>query len=78
MPPTGFEPTIPASERPQNHALDRTATRIGWNTWYVDLYTNLLVTEITAALPIAFFCMALYVFFDVEAGDLQLMLLVSI
>jgi len=23
MPPTGFEPTIPASERPQTHALDR-------------------------------------------------------
>jgi hypothetical protein len=29
MPPVGFEPTIPASDRPQNHALDRTATGIG-------------------------------------------------
>jgi hypothetical protein len=29
MPPTGFEPTIPASERPQTHALDRAATGIG-------------------------------------------------
>jgi hypothetical protein len=28
MPPVGFEPTIPASERPQTHALDRTATGI--------------------------------------------------
>ena len=30
MPPAGFEPAIPASERPQTHALDRAATRIGY------------------------------------------------
>jgi hypothetical protein len=29
MPPLGFEPTIPASERPQTHTFDRAATRIG-------------------------------------------------
>ena len=29
MPPAGFEPTIPASEWPQTHALDRAATGIG-------------------------------------------------
>jgi hypothetical protein len=29
MPPVGFEPIIPLSERPQTHALDRTATGIG-------------------------------------------------
>jgi hypothetical protein len=29
MPPVGFEPTFPASERPQTHALDRAATGIG-------------------------------------------------
>jgi len=29
MPPTGFELTIPASERSQTHALDRVATEIG-------------------------------------------------
>jgi hypothetical protein len=29
MPPVGFEPTIPVSERPQTHALDRTVTGIG-------------------------------------------------
>jgi hypothetical protein len=29
MPPEGFEPAIPASERPHTHALDRTATGIG-------------------------------------------------
>ena len=28
MPPAGFEPTIPASERPQTHALDRKITGI--------------------------------------------------
>jgi hypothetical protein len=28
MPPAGFEPTIPASERPQTHAFERAATGI--------------------------------------------------
>ena len=32
MPPVGFEPTILVSERPQTHALDRTATGIGVRT----------------------------------------------
>jgi hypothetical protein len=29
MPPVGFELAIPASERPQTHVLERTATGIG-------------------------------------------------
>jgi hypothetical protein len=29
MTPVGFEPEIPASERPQTHALERAATGIG-------------------------------------------------
>jgi hypothetical protein len=29
MPPAGFEPAIPASERPQNHTLDRATDGIG-------------------------------------------------
>ena len=29
MPPAGFEPAIPASERPQTYALDRAATGVG-------------------------------------------------
>jgi hypothetical protein len=29
MPPAGFEPTIPASERPQTHAVDCAANGIG-------------------------------------------------
>jgi hypothetical protein len=28
MPPVGFEPTIPAGERPQTHVLDRAATAV--------------------------------------------------
>jgi hypothetical protein len=32
MPSEGFETTIPASERPQNHALDRAATGTGTMT----------------------------------------------
>jgi hypothetical protein len=31
MPPVGFEPTIPASARPQTYALDRAATGIGFD-----------------------------------------------
>jgi hypothetical protein len=31
MPPVGFEPAIPASQGPQNHALDRAATGIGFS-----------------------------------------------
>jgi hypothetical protein len=30
LPSSEFEPTIPVSERPQTHALDRTATGIGF------------------------------------------------
>jgi hypothetical protein len=33
MTPEGFEPTIPASERPQTHALDQTTTEIGILQW---------------------------------------------
>ena len=29
MPAAGFEPTIPAGERPQTHALDRAVTGMG-------------------------------------------------
>ena len=36
MPPAGFEPTIPAGERSQTHALDRKATGIGINKFTLD------------------------------------------
>jgi len=45
MPPAGFEPIIPASEWPQTHALDRTATGIGS---YNDLVYYKLLTVFTA------------------------------
>jgi hypothetical protein len=35
-PPAEFEPTIPASERPQTHALDLAATGISIVTFYVN------------------------------------------
>ena len=31
MPPAGLDPAIPASERPKTHALDSSATRIGFS-----------------------------------------------
>jgi hypothetical protein len=37
MPPLGFEPTIPASARPQTYALDRAATGIGDVIFYVQI-----------------------------------------
>jgi len=42
MLPVGFEPTIPGSERPQTHALDRAATGTG---------TCLLCAEINYTVP---------------------------
>ena len=37
MPPVGFEPAIPPSERPQTHALGRAATRICLKVLFVIL-----------------------------------------
>jgi hypothetical protein len=33
MPSEGFEPEIPVGDRPQTHALDRSATGIGKSYW---------------------------------------------
>jgi hypothetical protein len=41
MPPSGFEPTIPASERLQTHALDSAATGTGKQAYYL-LNVNIL------------------------------------
>jgi len=35
MPPAGFDPAIPASNRPQTYNLDRAATGIGLITIYL-------------------------------------------
>jgi hypothetical protein len=34
MPPEGFEPAIPANERPQTYALGRAATATGKSKYY--------------------------------------------
>jgi hypothetical protein len=39
MPPVGFEPTIPASELAQTHALERVATGIG-TLMYINTRTH--------------------------------------
>jgi hypothetical protein len=45
MPPLGFEPTIPASARPQTHVLDGAATGIGNNNILQSL--NITIFTIT-------------------------------
>jgi len=45
MPLKGFEPAIPAGERPQTHVLDRVDTGIGSknikrSNWYQDITTQ--------------------------------------
>jgi len=40
MPSTGFEPAIPACERPQTYALDRAATGI---SFVMTLYLNVII-----------------------------------
>jgi hypothetical protein len=44
MPPAGFKPTIPASERPQTHALDRATTGIGYYYYYYYVFTTVIFT----------------------------------
>ena len=39
MPPAGFQPATPATERPETHALNRAATEIG----FINKYTVILV-----------------------------------
>jgi len=39
--PGGFEPTIPASERPHTYALDRAAAGIGFNCNYLIFVSSL-------------------------------------
>jgi len=41
MPPAGLEPTIPGSQRPQTHALDRAVTGIGFLKFSTSIIINL-------------------------------------
>jgi hypothetical protein len=38
MPPVGYKPTILARERPQTHALDRTATGTGVIVYFIYIF----------------------------------------
>jgi hypothetical protein len=44
IPPVGFEPAIAASERPQTHALDRAAKRIGY-VQYLEMLNFYQISE---------------------------------
>jgi len=58
MPPAGFEPTIPASERPQTHTLDRavpvvgTSSLVGTNILLITLFSN--TVSLRSSLKITF------------------------
>ena len=43
MPPVGFEPTIPASERPLNYALDRAAAGTGTVINYIIVFIPFII-----------------------------------
>jgi hypothetical protein len=49
MPPAGFVPEIPASERPQTHALDLAAAGIGAACFGLPLIVNQIVPMLDAA-----------------------------
>jgi len=49
MPPVSFEPTISAGQRPQTHALDRTATGTGNPTYNSIVSISHMVYKKTAA-----------------------------
>jgi hypothetical protein len=44
-PPVGFEPTIPASTRPQTYALDRAVTGISGSNQAAEMEVDLTNTE---------------------------------
>jgi hypothetical protein len=50
MPVAGFEPTIPASEQPQIHAIDSADTSIGLNVTYGNIYIDM--THSSGAVPL--------------------------
>jgi hypothetical protein len=51
MPPVEFEPTIPASARPQTYALDRAATGIGVKAIILDNNIERLGATLVCELP---------------------------
>jgi hypothetical protein len=48
MPLRGFEPTIPAGDRPQTHTLDRAATEVGdRNTYLIEVMISRFCSHVT-------------------------------
>jgi hypothetical protein len=47
IPPAGFEPAIPVSERPQTYALDRAVTEIGVHVFQVQEFITLFIYLLT-------------------------------
>ena len=45
MPPAGFKPAVPSSERPQTHAFNHPATAIGLHTFTSVNHTNIPRTQ---------------------------------
>jgi hypothetical protein len=68
MPPVGFEPTILVSERPQTHALDRTATGIG--LWRITLLNRLFPQK-----PIRNFLQTMDIFYKVSCNFFYFLLI---
>jgi hypothetical protein len=58
MPEVGFKPEIPASERPQTHALDRAATGIG-SVWLYGLEFCMIARNVLLYQYYADFCIIL-------------------
>jgi hypothetical protein len=67
MTPAGFEPTIPASERPQTYALDRAAAGIG-AFFFTFLYLWMILTWLAKKINDILFnyllCLILHMFVD--------------
>ena len=77
MPPVGFEPAIPASERPQTYALDRSATGTGTQYGYChinvfnylqSLFYRLLWTKFHTNRTKVYFCIFSFLNFQFGKG----------
>ena len=67
MLPARFEPTIPGSERPQTHTLDRAATGIGMFVALVT-HTNVALCTYICVELVIYICLAVGVYTGVTVG----------
>jgi hypothetical protein len=54
MPPAGFEPVIPVSERPQTHAFNRAVTGTGHTTAHGAVPSAVRTSQLTILLPLLY------------------------